>query len=82
MNKQNLEMAKRIWQRIFIAASLTVLALGAQAQSAIEAVSGSIQGGSEVVKIDLTQPLPELRLIFRVFQTPWGVPQSRSIKVI
>ena len=69
MNKQNFEMAKRIWQRIFIAASLTVLALGAQAQSAIEAVSGSIQGGSEVVKIDLTQPLAAIPTGFSI-QSP------------
>ncbi|MDD5333633.1 MAG: type IV pilus secretin PilQ [Rhodoferax sp.] len=34
-----------------------VAALVVQAQTAIEAVSGSIQGGVEVVRIDLTQPL-------------------------
>jgi len=32
-------------------------ALSAQAQSAIEAVTGSVQGGVEVVRVDLSQPL-------------------------
>ena len=63
MNNQNYWMAKRVWQRVFLATSLMLAVLASQAQSvnvsasAIEAVSGSIQGGVEVVKIDLTQPL-------------------------
>ncbi|MFZ3082229.1 type IV pilus secretin PilQ [Rhodoferax ferrireducens] len=57
MNNQNYSMAKRMWQQVLLAAWLMLLALGAQAQSAIESVSGSIQGGVEVVRIDLTQPL-------------------------
>jgi len=63
MNNQNYWMAKRVWQRVFLATSLMLAVLASQAQSvsvsasAIEAVSGSIQGGVEIVKIDLTQPL-------------------------
>src|SRR5450830_515737 len=57
MNKQNYWMTKQMWQQVLLAAWLMLLALGAQAQSAVEAVSGSIQGGVEVVRIDLTQPL-------------------------
>ena len=69
MNNQNCWMAKRLWQRILIATSLMLAALAAQAQGAIEAVSGSIQGGVEVVKIDFTQPLPMLPNGFTV-QSP------------
>ncbi len=46
--------------KIFLALVLMLTALCVQAQSAIEAVSGSIQSGVEVVKIDLTQPLTAL----------------------
>ncbi len=41
----------------------------AQAQNAIEAVSGSIQGGTEVIRIDLAQPLTALPTGFTI-QTP------------
>lgn len=33
------------------------MALAAHAQNAIEAVSSSIQGGQEVIRVDLAQPL-------------------------
>jgi type IV pilus assembly protein PilQ len=57
MKKQKCWMAKQMWQQVFLATSLMLAAFAVQAQVAIEAVSGSIQGGVEVVKIDLTQPL-------------------------
>ncbi|NDP39082.1 MAG: type IV pilus secretin PilQ [Rhodoferax sp.] len=69
MNNQNYWMAKRVWQRVLPAAWLMMLALGAQAQSAIQAVSGSIQGGVEVVRIDLSQPLTALPTGFTI-QSP------------
>lgn len=69
MNNQNYWMSKRVWQRAFLATSLMVAALAAHAQSAIEAVSGSIQGGVEVVKIDLTQPLAAIPTGFSI-QSP------------
>jgi len=69
MNNQNYWMAKRMWQQVLLAAWLMLLALGAQAQSAIEAVSGSIQGGVEVVRIDLTQPLAAVPTGFSI-QSP------------
>ena len=57
MNNQNCRMTKKMWQQIILATSLMLATLGSQAQTtpAIEAVSGSIQGGVEVVKIDLNQ---------------------------
>lgn len=69
MNNQNYWMAKRKWQRVFLATALMMAALAAQAQSAIEAVSGSIQGGVEVVKIDFTQPLAAIPTGFSI-QSP------------
>jgi type IV pilus assembly protein PilQ len=69
MNNQNYWVLKRVWQRVFLVASLMVAAVAAQAQGAIEAVSGSIQGGSEVVKIDLTQPLAAIPAGFSI-QSP------------
>lgn len=69
MNHQDYWMLKRTWQRVFMAMALMVAALAAQAQSAIEAVSGSIQGGVEVVKIDFTQPLAAIPAGFSI-QSP------------
>ena len=48
------------WQRAwaFVAALAAMgLAFSAHAQNAVEAVTGSIQGGSEIVRIDFSQPL-------------------------
>ena len=69
MNNQNSLMTKRLWQRAFLALSLLVVTLGSQAQSAIEAVSGSIQSGVEVVRIDLTQALSAVPAGFTI-QSP------------
>lgn len=41
----------------------------AQAQNAIQAVSGSVQGGSEVIRIDLAEPLTAIPTGFSI-QTP------------
>jgi type IV pilus assembly protein PilQ len=69
MNKQNDSMVSRMWQRLSLAAVLLLAALAAHAQSAIEAVSGSLQGGVEVVKIDFTQPLTAVPAGFSI-QSP------------
>lgn len=57
MNKKYGWMMKRMWQTILLTATFLLFALNAQAQNTIEAVTGSLQGGVEVVKIDFTQPL-------------------------
>lgn len=68
MNNQNQRLGLRMWQGfVFIAALL--LGTAAQAQTAIEAVSGSVQGGSEVVRIDLTNELTALPTGFAI-QSP------------
>jgi type IV pilus assembly protein PilQ len=53
-------MEWRMWDRLALALVLGLASVAAHAQSAIEAVTGSIQGGSEVIRIDLTQPLTAL----------------------
>ncbi|MDO8252873.1 MAG: AMIN domain-containing protein, partial [Rhodoferax sp.] len=58
-----------MWQRVFLATSLMLAALASQAQNAIEAVSGSVQGGVEVVKIQLAQPLAAIPTGFSI-QSP------------
>ena len=44
-------------RRCLLAVSAAVLSAAAYAGNAIESVSGSIQGGSEVVRINMTEPL-------------------------
>src|SRR3990167_7442786 len=47
----------------------TILPFSAQAQNAIQAVSGSVQGGAEVIRIDLARPLASVPGGFTI-QTP------------
>jgi len=68
MNNQNQRSGLRMWQGIVCAAAL-FLGATAQAQTAIESVSGSIQGGSEVVRIDLTKELTAVPTGFAI-QSP------------
>ncbi len=44
-------------KRMVLGLAAAMLSLSSFAQTAIESVSGSIQGGSEVIRIDLSQPL-------------------------
>ncbi len=68
MNQRKIAMAP--WLR---AVGATVLALGAacaaHAQNAIESVTSSMQAGSELIRIDLTQPLSALPTGFAI-QSP------------
>jgi len=57
-----------MWQGIVFSVAL-MLGATAQAQTAIESVSGSIQSGSEVVRIDLTKELTALPSGFAI-QSP------------
>ena len=45
------------WKRLLVGLAVTVVSLSSIAQTAIESVSGSVQGGSEVIRIDLSQAL-------------------------
>lgn len=69
MNCRSCRLGKRMWRNAGLAASIMVMALMAQAQSAIEAVSASIQGGAEVVRIDLTEQLGSVPTGFSI-QSP------------
>jgi type IV pilus assembly protein PilQ len=51
------------------AVGLSLLAALAHAQNAIESVTGSLQGGTEVIRVDLSQALPALPTGFSV-QSP------------
>ena len=48
--------AKSCW-KLLAGLAAVVVSLSSFAQTAIESVSGSMQGGSEVIRIDLSQPL-------------------------
>lgn len=62
-------MKAPVWSRVLTTAVL-LLGVGASyAQVVIEAVSGSIQGGSEVIRIDLSQPLTAVPTGFSI-QSP------------
>ncbi|MCB8745803.1 type IV pilus secretin PilQ [Rhodoferax sp. U2-2l] len=56
-------------RRVWLLAGLIFAAATAQAQPAIQAVTGSLQGGSEIVRIDLSEVLPALPTGFSI-QSP------------
>ncbi|MBK6869319.1 MAG: type IV pilus secretin PilQ [Burkholderiales bacterium] len=67
--KQGIGAWRTAWRAMLIGALLQGAALAAQAQARIEALSGSIQGGAEVVRIDLSAPLVAVPAGF-VVQSP------------
>ena len=69
MNKQSCCPASHMWRSVLLWLSFTLLAVSAQVQTTIEAVSGSVQGGVEFVRIDLSQPLTAVPTGFSI-QSP------------
>ena len=69
MNNQSFGLGGRMWRGVALAATVMLTTLIAQAQGAIEAVSASIQGGVEVVRIDLTQQIESIPTGFSI-QSP------------
>lgn len=57
MNSQKCWAAQRAGRKVLVALALAVTAVSALAQTTIESVSGALQGGAEVVRIDLSQAL-------------------------
>ncbi len=57
MNNQNARGAWTVWKRLSLGLTMAMLTVCSYAQTAIESVSGSVQGGTEVIRIDLSQPL-------------------------
>ena len=47
MNNQNWRTATSLWKPVFLGLTLALASLVAHAQVAIEAVSGSVQGGAD-----------------------------------
>lgn len=68
MNIQNKQTGLRMWKQTFLGLMLLV-ASAAQAQTSIEAVTGSMQGDTEVVRIDLSQALATVPTPFLI-QSP------------
>ena len=68
MTTKNIWMMNRYKSAIF-AVVTTLAATAAMAQSAIEAVTGTMQGGAEVVRVELSQPLSAVPTGFAI-QSP------------
>ena len=65
------QLLARMFKRasVGVAVLVTILPLLAAAQNSIQAISGSVQGGSEVIRIDLAEPLTVVPTGFSI-QTP------------
>ena len=68
MNKQNWTTLRRTRQ-VCVGIVLAGLALASHAQNVVESVSGSIQGGVEVIRVDFAQPLDAVPAGFAI-QSP------------
>ena len=68
MKNQSQRLGLHMWQGIVFSAAL-LLSAAAHAQTAIESVTGSLQGGSEVVRIDLSKELSAVPTGFAI-QSP------------
>lgn len=69
MKNQTVGVDTSRWQRLFLGLTLTLSSLASFAQTAIESVSGSVQGGAEVIRIDLSQALQAVPTGFTI-QSP------------
>jgi type IV pilus assembly protein PilQ len=69
MNSQMSWGARHVAQRVVLLLAMIVSAGSALAQTTIESVTGSLQGGAEVVRIELSQPLAAVPTGFAV-QSP------------
>lgn len=68
MKNQSQRLGLHMWQGLVFSIAL-LLGAGAHAQTAIESVTGSLQGGSEVVRIDLSKELTAVPTGFAI-QSP------------
>jgi len=57
MNNVNAGAAVSGWRQLGLGLTLALVTMCSFAQTAIESVSGSMQGGSEVIRIDFSQPV-------------------------
>ena len=68
MNNHNWTTLRRTWQ-VCVGLMLAMLAVAGQAQTVVESVSSSIQGGVDVIRVDFSQPLQAVPAGF-VIQAP------------
>lgn len=68
MKNQSQRLGLHMWQGLVFSVAL-LLGVAAHAQTAIESVTGSLQGGSEVVRIDLSKELSAVPTGFAI-QSP------------
>ena len=66
MNTNNFRLGADMWRRFVFAVALMALAPWTWAQTSIEAVTGSMQGGAEYVRIDLSKALDVLPTGFTI----------------
>ena len=69
MKNKHIGSGARWWHQLGLGLGLLLTAALAQAQVAIESVSGSLQSGVEIVKIDLSEALSTLPAGFAI-QSP------------
>ena len=69
MNNQWWYFAMRMLRKLALFFAVLASTAGAFAQTAIESVTGSVQGGTEVIRIELTQPITALPTGFTI-QSP------------
>ena len=69
MNKYEWCGQKSMWQKFLVSVALLLVGSALHAQTAIESVTGSVQGGTEVIRIDLSQPLSAVPTGFSI-QSP------------
>ncbi len=69
MKNDNMHIAAKTWKELTLAILLSFAGAAVWAQTAIESVTGSVQGGSEVVRIDLSEPLAAAPASFSI-QSP------------
>jgi len=69
MNNQNQQAGSTMWQRFVVLFVLALASSISQAQTTIDAVTGSVQSGVEVVRIDLSQALTAVPTGFAI-QSP------------
>ena len=69
MNKYEWCGQKSMWQKFLVSVAWLLAGSALHAQTAIESVTGSVQGGTEVIRIDLSQPLSAVPTGFSI-QSP------------
>ena len=69
MKNRTVRPDRSCWKRLILGLTLTLSCLSSFAQTAIESVSGSVQGGSEIIRIDLSQALSAIPSGFTI-QSP------------